>query len=136
MKNNTQKIIDELKEKEVMYPKDKVLYSAYPKVDVLKAISKIDSEHKKEVEEFEEKQHKEYRKLWSKNNDLKHQLQKANKKAEEMLENSEKNFRHKLKFVFDELETKVLVKGLQMYNQNKFDKIKQKHTEGKWHTTK
>ncbi len=122
MKNNTQiidKIIKGFAYKEGKEYKtgirDTDRFSGYVlKETITKAISKIDIEHKKDVLKTKD----DCNSAWSKQ--VKEDSIEWNKKIE-----------REAKEIFDELEKKVLVKGLQMYNQDKFDKLKQKHTEGK-----
>ena len=122
MKPNTNKIIDELKEKGILhcevryYTRNPVKYEKRKLIhieDVLKAISKIDDEHKKEVEELKERQTVLLNNLIAKDNiELRKQLQKANKKVEEL-----------------EMQLNIL-RG-KSATKEMFKQLRQKHTEGK-----
>ena len=116
MKNNTQKI-DELKLREDVNKTGCI-------IAIKKAISKIDDEHKKEVEEMKHPTFKTI--INSRITVLEQQLQRANKKAEEIFDDLKELHTFKCSECHGNGCNDAFEHEIQFIKQ-----LRQKHTEGK-----
>ncbi len=158
MKNNTQKIIDELKDEAYTLEElrnmnaidgnKRLIFESH----VLKAISKIDIEHKKEVEDLQQQfqqSNKDKDLLFNETNKLRQQLQKANKEINNLQELNDEIIDDKMEAnkkteeIFDDIE-KVIDKVYYSFNKTdtyfelaydklrkKLKQLRQKHSKGK-----